>query len=59
MCFLGSAPTVAAQKVRGVDIERIRLGCIQPDQQVGRYDDALKHLVDKLHYYTRERTILV
>ena len=48
--FLGSAPTVTAQKVRGIDITRIRLGCIQPDQQVGRYDDALKHLVDKLHY---------
>lgn len=48
--FLGSAPTVAAQKVRGISAQRIHLGCAQPSQQLGRYDDALKHLNDKLHY---------
>src|SRR5690606_11096313 len=42
--FLGSAPSVSEQKVRGVGIERIRLGCAQPDQAVGRYDDALRRL---------------
>jgi len=48
--FLGSAPTVKAQRIRGIDVQRIRLGCVQPEQQIGRYDDALKRLVDKLHY---------
>jgi predicted AAA+ superfamily ATPase len=48
--FLGSAPTVAAQKVRGISAQRVHLGCAQPSQQLGRFDDALKHLNDKLHY---------
>ena len=48
--FLGSAPSVASQKVRGVGIERIRLGCAQPGQSVSKYDDALRRLADRLHY---------
>jgi predicted AAA+ superfamily ATPase len=48
--FLGSAPSVASQKVRGIGIERVRLGCAQPGQSVGKYDDALKRLGDRLHY---------
>ncbi len=48
--FLGSAPSVAAQRVRGVNAQRVRLGCAQPGQQIGRYDDALKHLEDQLHH---------
>jgi hypothetical protein len=48
--FLGSAPSVAGQKVRGVGIERVRLGCAQPGQSVGKYDDALRRLSDRLHY---------
>ncbi len=48
--FLGSAPSVAAQKVRGIDVTRIRLGCTQPGQQAGRYEDALKRLADQLFY---------
>ena len=55
--FLGSAASVAAQKVRGISQQRIHLGCAQPGQQIGRYDDALKHLTDKLHYlYTGNDT---
>jgi len=48
--FLGSAPSSSAQKVRGVGIERVRLGCAQPPQSAGRYDDAVRRLSDKLHY---------
>jgi len=46
----GSAPSTAGQKVRGVSVERIRLGCCQPEQHVGRFDDALTRLKDQLHY---------
>jgi hypothetical protein len=36
--------------VRGIGIERVRLGCAQPGQAVGKYDDALRRLGDRLHY---------
>ena len=42
--FLGSAPTTAAQMVRGIELERIVLGVAQPGQQVGIYKDALRRL---------------
>jgi hypothetical protein len=48
--FLGSAPSVAAQSVRGVNAERVRLGAVQPGQSVGHYDDALRRLSDRLHH---------
>jgi len=48
--FLGSAPSVSSQKVRGIGIERVRLGCAQPGQSPARYDDALRRLSDRLHY---------
>lgn len=48
--FLGSAPSVGGQKVRGIGVERVRLGCVQPGQSPGKYDDALKRLADQLHY---------
>lgn len=48
--FLGGAPSVSGQKVRGIGVERIRLGSAQPGQPVGRYDDALRRLSDRLHY---------
>jgi predicted AAA+ superfamily ATPase len=48
--FLGSAPSVAAQTVRGMGIERVRLGCAQPGQSVSKYDDAIRRLADRLHY---------
>ncbi|HZZ84895.1 MAG TPA: DUF499 domain-containing protein [Anaeromyxobacteraceae bacterium] len=47
--FLGSAPSVAEQKVRGVGVERVRLGCAQPGQAIGHYDDALRRLSEQLH----------
>src|SRR5207249_9999373 len=51
--FLGSAPSVSAQKVRGVEDLRIRLGVVQPGEQVALFDDALGKLLDRLtHLYS-------
>jgi predicted AAA+ superfamily ATPase len=48
--FLGSAPSNAAQNVRGIRMEGILLGAVQPGQAVGTFEDAVKRLRDKLHY---------
>jgi predicted AAA+ superfamily ATPase len=48
--FLGSAPASSGQRIRGLNAEHIRLGCTQPEQSPGVFDDALKRLNDKLYY---------
>lgn len=48
--FLGSAPGANSQVVKGVQVERILLGCVQPGQTVGIFEDVLKRLRDRLHY---------
>ncbi|HEU0275061.1 MAG TPA: DUF499 domain-containing protein [Candidatus Udaeobacter sp.] len=48
--FLGSAPSTPNQMVRGLELERILLGCIQPGHQVGVFRDALRRMTDRLHY---------
>jgi predicted AAA+ superfamily ATPase len=48
--FLGSAPTTTGQRVRGLEVGQVLLGCLQPDQQLSLYEDALNRLVDRLHY---------
>jgi len=48
--FLGSAPTTASQMVRGLELERVILGSVQPGQQIGVFKDALRRLGDRLHY---------
>jgi predicted AAA+ superfamily ATPase len=48
--FLGSAPTTPNQMVRGIETERVVLGCVQPGQQTGVFKDALRRLSDHLHY---------
>ena len=48
--FLGSAPSSAAQMVRGIKAERILLGAMQPNQTVGVFEDVLKRLRDRMHY---------
>ena len=52
--FLGSAPgstgLASNQLARGLEIERIVLGVAQPGQQVGMYKDALRRMIDRLHY---------
>lgn len=50
--FLGSAPSSVATKAvtRGLDRQRVLLGCLQPGQASAVYSDALNRLADKLHY---------
>jgi predicted AAA+ superfamily ATPase len=48
--FLGSAPSTMNQLVRGIELERVLLGAIQPGQPVGVFRDALNRLRDRLHY---------
>jgi len=53
--FLGSAPSNAAQGVKGLDQEHILLGCAQPGQPLGVFEDVLKRLRDRLHYLYSEQ----
>lgn len=48
--FLGSAPAASSQVVRGIEVNRILLGCSQPGQTIGVFDDVLKRLRDRLQY---------
>ena len=52
--FMGSAPHGSEQNVRGIEEMRIRLGVAQPNDSVSVFNDATKHLADRLtHLYTR------
>ena len=54
--FLGSAPSVRQQTVRGIEDVRVRLGVTQPGESVALFNDALGRLVDKLtHLYGGNR----
>ena len=53
--FLGSAPSSSNQIVKGIQLERILLGSIQPGQVIGIYEDVLKRLKDRLHYLYHEK----
>lgn len=48
--FLGSAPSNTSQRVRGLQENRVVLGCAQPGQVVDLFKDALRRLTDRLHY---------
>src|SRR5690606_3808222 len=48
--FLGSAPSVRQQNVRGIEDIRVRLGVVQPGEPVAVYNDALSRLGDRLTY---------
>lgn len=48
--MLGSAPTVKEQKVRGIEASHIRLGVVQPGEQIAVFNDALNTLRDNLSY---------
>ncbi len=48
--FLGSAPSSRVQVVKGLQLERILLGTVQPGQVIGVFEDVLKRLRDRLHY---------
>ena len=53
--FLGSAPAAANQVVRGIELERILLGSVQPGQTIGHFTDALKRLHDKLQHLYQDQ----
>jgi predicted AAA+ superfamily ATPase len=48
--FLGSAPSTREQMIRGIELERILLGTVQPGQTIGVFEDVIKRLRDRLHY---------
>ena len=48
--FLGSAPSTQEQMIRGIQVERVLLGTVQPGQTIGVFEDVLKRLRDRLHY---------
>lgn len=51
--FMGSAPHGSGQTVRGLEEMRIRLGVMQPDEQVAVFNDATRRLTERLtHLYT-------
>jgi len=56
--FLGSAPDAAGIRSgqmtnRGISAGQIRLGVVQPDENIPAYNDALATLVDKLSFLYR------
>lgn len=48
--FIGSAPTSAAQKVRGLEEVRVKIGCAQPGETIATFGDALRRLSEQLTY---------
>jgi uncharacterized protein len=48
--FIGSAPSVNAQRVRGVEEIRVKLGCVQPGESPAVFGDALRRLSEELTY---------
>lgn len=48
--MIGSAPTVRAQTVRGIEASRIRLGVIQAGENIADFNDALGTLQSTLAY---------
>ncbi|MBU1662073.1 MAG: DUF499 domain-containing protein, partial [Chloroflexi bacterium] len=48
--FIGSAPSVAAQRVRGLEEIRVRLGCAQPGEPAAVFGDALRRMSGQLTY---------
>jgi len=54
--FVGSAPSVAGQRVRGVEEVRVRLGCVQPGESAVVFADALGRLSDGAAYLYADGT---
>lgn len=48
--FIGSAPSVTAQQVRGLEEIRIRLGCAQPGEPAAVFGDALRRFSGEMTY---------
>ncbi|MBA2691077.1 MAG: ATP-binding protein [Rubrobacter sp.] len=54
--FVGSAPSVAGMRVRGVEEVRVRLGCVQPGESAAVFADALGRLSDGAAYLYSDGT---
>lgn len=54
--FLGSAPSVSAQRVRGIEENRGKLGCVQPGESPAVFGDALRRLTEELTYLYSDTT---
>jgi hypothetical protein len=53
--YLGSAPTQKAAN-RGIEDNRVKLGCVQPGEAVATFGDALRRLTDRAtHLYVDGR----
>jgi predicted AAA+ superfamily ATPase len=48
--MLGSAPTDRSQNVRGIEASHVRLGIIQPGENIADFNDALNTLTQSLAY---------
>ena len=48
--FIGSAPSVAGQRIRGLEEVRIRLGAAQPSEPTAVFGDALRRMGAELTY---------
>ena len=54
--FLGSAPSVSAQRVRGVEEVRVNLATVQPGERAGVFGDALRRMSNQLTYLYNDGT---
>ena len=52
--FVGSAPRVKEQAARGVSVQRILLGTMEPGRSTGVFEDVLKRLNNSLQYLYSE-----
>lgn len=48
--FVGSAPSNASQRIRGLEEVRVKLSCAQPGESVATFGDALRRLSEQLSY---------
>ena len=48
--MLGSAPSTRMDTIRGLETSRIRLGCVQPGENIATFNDALSTLQGSLTY---------
>lgn len=54
--FIGSAPSVAGQKIRGLEEVRLNLGCGQPGEPLAIFGDALRRMGGELTYLYSDGT---
>ncbi|MGH3088577.1 MAG: DUF499 domain-containing protein [Rubrobacteraceae bacterium] len=54
--FVGSAPSVVGQHVRGLEEARVRLGRVQPSESSSVFGDALNRLADSAAYLYSDGT---